>query len=77
VKIYILFVIYAVGGKFEKANAISGWRALMGATNPDEAAENTLRKLYGSNIGENALHGSDSPETAHQEISFLFPDLAS
>lgn len=53
----------------EKDNAIADWRTLMGATNPAEAATNTIRKLYGANIGENAVHGSDSPETAQLEIS--------
>jgi nucleoside-diphosphate kinase len=52
----------------KKENAIADWRALMGATNPAEAAPNTVRKLYGANIGENAVHGSDGPETAQQEI---------
>ena len=52
-----------------KENAIADWRTLMGATNPAEAAPNTVRKLYGANIGENAVHGSDSQETAQQEIS--------
>jgi nucleoside-diphosphate kinase len=52
-----------------KDNAIADWRTLMGATNPAEAAPKTIRKLYGSNIGENATHGSDSIETAQQEIA--------
>lgn len=52
----------------EKDNAIIDWRTLMGATNPAEAAPNTIRKLYGSNISENAVHGSDSTQTAQQEI---------
>ena len=59
----------------EKENAISAWRELMGSTNPDEAAENTLRKLYGENIGKNAVHGSDAPATAETEIKLIFPDL--
>lgn len=52
-----------------KKNAIADWRTLMGATNPAEAAPKTIRKLFGSNIGENATHGSDSAETAQQEIA--------
>ena len=56
----------------EGENAISRNRELMGATNPDEAAEGTLRKLYASSIGENAVHGSDAPETAAVEISYFF-----
>jgi nucleoside-diphosphate kinase len=59
----------------EGENAISGWRALMGATDPSKAADGTLRKLYASNIRENAVHGSDAPETAIQEIRFFFSDL--
>jgi len=59
----------------EKEGAITSWRELMGATNPDEAAENTLRKLYGENIGKNAVHGSDAPATAETEIKLIFPDL--
>ena len=60
----------------EKDGAIAAWRDLMGATNPDEAAEGTMRKLFGANIGENATHGSDSPETAHTEVAFFFPELS-
>lgn len=58
----------------KKANAIAAWRDLMGATNPEQAAPNTLRKLYGKNIGSNATHGSDAPETAAQEVAFFFKD---
>ena len=58
----------------EKENAIRDWRNLMGATNPDEAAEGTIRKDFGENIEANAVHGSDSPETASSEISFFFSD---
>jgi nucleoside-diphosphate kinase len=47
----------------------------MGATNPAEAAEGTLRKEFGSNIGENATHGSDAPETAAFEIPYFFSGL--
>ncbi len=60
----------------EKDGATAAWRDLMGATNPDEAAEGTMRKLFGANIGENATHGSDSPETAHTEVAFFFPELS-
>ncbi len=59
----------------EKDNAISAWRDLMGATNPAEAAEGTLRKLFGRDIGHNATHGSDTPETAKVELNFFFPEL--
>lgn len=56
----------------EKENAIKAWRDLMGSTNPAQAAENTLRKLYGRSIGENATHGSDAPETAATELALYF-----
>ncbi len=60
---------------WEGENAIERIREIMGATNPEEAAEGTLRKLYGSNIGENAVHGSDSKESADYEIPFFFSRL--
>ncbi len=56
----------------EGDNAITRNREIMGATNPAEAAEGTLRKLYADSIGENAVHGSDAPETAAVEISYFF-----
>jgi nucleoside-diphosphate kinase len=56
----------------EKENAISAWRELMGATNPEKAADGTIRKLYATDIERNAVHGSDAPETAAQEIPFFF-----
>lgn len=59
----------------EKEHAISAWRNLMGATNPAQAAEGTIRKLYAESIGKNAVHGSDAQETAAQELHFFFPDL--
>lgn len=59
----------------EKENAVSAWRELMGATNPAEAAEGTLRKDFASSIGENAVHGSDSDENAAIEISYFFSKL--
>ena len=57
----------------EGENAIQVYRDTMGATNPEEAAEGTIRKAYGSNIGENACHGSDAPDTAAFEINYFFP----
>lgn len=60
----------------QKDNAIIAWRDLMGATNPASAAPNTLRKLYGANVGCNATHGSDAPETAEAELALFFPELA-
>ena len=58
----------------EKKNAVSEWRETIGATNPEEAAEGTIRRLYATSIGENAVHGSDSDENAQKEIAFFFPD---
>ena len=57
----------------EKKDAIQRWRNVMGATNPTEAKENTIRKLYGKSVGNNATHGSDSLENAKKEIAFFFP----
>jgi len=57
----------------EGENAIAKYRDVMGATDPAKAAEGTIRKKYGSNIGENACHGSDGPDTAVVEIAYFFP----
>lgn len=59
----------------EKENAIDEYRKLMGATNPDDAGEGTIRKLFGTNIERNAVHGSDSKESADFEIPFFFNEL--
>jgi nucleoside-diphosphate kinase len=59
----------------EADGAIKKWRDLMGATNPAEAEAGTLRKEFGANIGENATHGSDAPETAAFEMSYFFSGL--
>jgi nucleoside-diphosphate kinase len=56
----------------EGEGAIAKWRDLMGATNPEKAAEGTLRKRFGANIGRNATHGSDAPESAKFEVSYFF-----
>src|SRR6056297_22007 len=61
-----------VAAILEKDNAVDDFRALIGATNPEEAAEGTIRKLYASSIGENAVHGSDSDENAAIEGAFHF-----
>lgn len=61
-----------VAAVLEKENAVSDFRTLIGATNPEEAAEGTIRKLYATSIGENAVHGSDSDENAEIEASFHF-----
>ena len=59
----------------EKENAVPAWRELMGATNPAEAADGTLRKDFAGSIGENAVHGSDSDENATIEIAYFFSKL--
>lgn len=56
-------------------NAIDRWRTLMGATDPARAAEGTIRKEFGRNIERNAVHGSDSPESANFEIAYFFNAL--
>ncbi len=61
-----------VAAILEKDNAVDDFRALIGATNPEEAAEGTIRKLYAASIGENAIHGSDSDENAAIEGAFHF-----
>ena len=58
----------------EKKNAILDNRKLMGATNPKEAEDGTIRKKYGISIDKNSVHGSDSPENAEIEIDFFFRD---
>ncbi|MCB0460411.1 MAG: nucleoside-diphosphate kinase [Flavobacteriaceae bacterium] len=61
-----------VAAVLEKENAVEDFRALIGATNPEEAAEGTIRKLYATSISENAVHGSDSDENASIESAFHF-----
>jgi nucleoside-diphosphate kinase len=58
----------------EGENAIARNREIMGATNPADAAEGTIRKLYAESIGENSVHGSDAPETAAEEIRYWFAE---
>ena len=58
----------------EKENAVLGNRELMGATNPNDAKEGTIRKKYGISIDKNSVHGSDSVENAKIEINFFFKD---
>lgn len=60
----------------EKENAIKAWRDLMGATDPQKAEAGTIRKQFGTNIGNNATHGSDAPETAKTELALIFPHLS-
>ncbi|ANI88898.1 nucleoside-diphosphate kinase [Arachidicoccus ginsenosidimutans] len=64
-----------VAAILEKENAVADFRALIGATNPAEAAEGTIRKQFASSIGENAVHGSDSDENAIIEGNFFFSSL--
>ena len=58
----------------EGENAITRNREIMGATNPEKADANTIRKEFGTNIERNAVHGSDGPDTARAEIAFFFPE---
>ena len=59
----------------EKEDAVKAWRDLMGATDPAKADEGTIRKRFGSSVGENATHGSDSDENAAIEIAYFFSKL--
>ncbi|MGB3553591.1 MAG: nucleoside-diphosphate kinase [Jannaschia sp.] len=59
----------------EGENAIAKNREVMGATNPAEAADGTIRKEYALSIGENSVHGSDGPDTAKEEIAYFFAGL--
>ena len=58
----------------QKDNAVSLWRETIGATNPEDAKDHTIRKDFASNVQENAVHGSDSDENAEKEIAFFFSD---
>ena len=58
-----------------KENAITSWRELIGATDPAKAAAGTIRHAFGTDLGNNAVHGSDASETAAQELELFFPDL--
>lgn len=64
-----------VAAILEKDNAVEDFRSLIGATNPADAAEGTIRKAYATSIGENAVHGSDSDENAIIEGDFFFSML--
>jgi nucleoside-diphosphate kinase len=59
----------------EKDNAVESFRTLIGATNPAQAAEGTIRKMFATSVGENAVHGSDSNENAAIEGAFFFSGL--
>ena len=58
----------------EGENAVARYRTLMGATNPDDADDGTIRKAYGTDVGENACHGSDSVENGKIEVGYFFPE---
>ena len=58
----------------EKENAVISWRKTIGATNPEDADEGTIRFDYATSLGENAVHGSDSDENANKEIGFFFTE---
>ena len=64
-----------VAAILKKENAVAEFRKLIGATNPAQADEGTIRKLYASSVGENAIHGSDSDENAIIESDFFFSKL--
>jgi nucleoside-diphosphate kinase len=77
---YMELVDYITSGPvvalaLEKENAVQDYRALLGATDPLEAADGTIRKLFGESKAINAIHGSDSDENAKIEISFMFSSL--
>ena len=64
-----------IAAVLEKENAVTAFRDLIGATNPAQAAEGTIRKIYATSVGENAVHGSDSDENAIIEGNFFFSNL--
>ncbi|MBU2651216.1 MAG: nucleoside-diphosphate kinase [Bacteroidetes bacterium] len=64
-----------VAAILEKDNAVDAYRTVIGATDPSKSEEGTIRKLYGTNIQENAVHGSDSDENAIKESNFFFSAL--
>ncbi len=59
----------------EAENAVERWRKIMGVTDPQKAAPQTIRQLYGESIEANAVHGSDSQESAKREIKIFFPEI--
>jgi len=58
----------------QKTDAVQAWRETIGATNPADAADGTIRKDFATSLGENAVHGADSDENAIKEIGFFFTD---
>lgn len=65
-----------VAGVISGREAISGWRSMMGATDPAKSAMGTIRGDFATLLGENVVHGSDSPESAAREIALFFPQLS-
>ena len=63
---------YSMVLALEKENAVEEWRKTIGATNPEDAEEGTIRKDFATSLSENAVHGSDSNENAQKEIDFFF-----
>ena len=63
-----------VAAALEREDAVAKWRELIGATDPAQAAEGTIRKLYAESKEANAVHGSDSADNAKAEIAFFFPE---
>lgn len=61
----------------ERENAVQEWRDLMGSTDPAKAAKDTIRGKFGKGLPQNAVHGSDSPQTAKKEITYIFGEFAS
>ncbi len=59
----------------QKENAIADYRQIMGATNPENAAEGTIRRRFAESVQHNSVHGSDAPETAREEIAFFFSKM--
>lgn len=66
---------HIIAAILEKENAVADFRTLIGATNPAEAEEGTIRKMFARSLGENAVHGSDSDENAEIEGNFFFSNL--
>ena len=66
---------HIIGAILEKENAVADFRKLIGATNPADAAEGTIRKLYAKSMESNAVHGSDSDENAEIEGNFYFSEM--
>jgi nucleoside-diphosphate kinase len=66
---------HIIAAILEKDNAVADFRKLIGATNPEEAEEGTIRKMFARSLGENAVHGSDSDENAKIEGDFFFSNL--